>query len=577
MLINGAPLNSVPLNTLSTSSGTVDPLVPPLAVVWRCRLMLGGVDMTAQLTGTVRIEREEGAAAIAEFSIHLPEAGVDVISWTGRPVEIYFQDRQDGTWLEELRFSGWLEQPTYDPRNRIVSCEATDRLQDLVEAMEITDIDTLVGGLWTEDVFDPVDGRSHWDYALERLGTLPASLDRAVTGELRVTPWVATAPTASFGPGTTVDQSLSVEMAKLSERVNRVELSISYRFTRLRERHQDFAWQHPDIQGTSIDASFCIWRHESSEVPSTDMIKDALSSAGYHLLNGAELLALPPTGIYCTPPQAWINNFDNLLLAANFAGGMRWGQPITETYTLTVEAPESIAQAGEVLRRDGTALESELDRAKDFEEADFGGPDSDAEQDALEDWVVDLREDERLALSARCQLATASVSILAAHRGNKVGWQVPTPMARGIDLVHSLYLGDHCRARGKVFSIVDEWSFEGQTAITTLTLAISRGGGVISDPLDLPAPPDTQPTGSVPSLIQLGNQIRGKNPLLVYDDTLDGFAGNYDNPAPGTPPEEFPRRFQLTAPEVPATHRDEFTAEQTATYRVAIPNDLLEL
>ena len=33
----------------------------------------------------------------------------------------------------------------------------------------------------------------------------------------------------------------------------------------------------------------------------------------------------------------------------------------------------------------------------------------------------------------------------------------------------------------------------------------------------------------------------------------------------------------VTAPEVPAEHRDEFTAERTATYRVAVPDDLLEL
>ncbi|WP_156957998.1 hypothetical protein [Pseudomonas knackmussii] len=539
--------------------------------------MLSGVDMTAQLTGSVRVEREEGAAAIAEFSLYLPSVGVDVVGWKGRPVDIYYLELSEGGWDIEQRFSGWLEQPTYDPRNRIVSCEATDRLQDLVEAMEIADIDALVGGLWTEDVFEPVAGRSRWEYAQERLGTIAASLDRSLSGELRVTPWAATAPAKVFGPGSTIDQSLSVELGKLSELVNRVELSISYRFTRLRERHQEYDWQHPDIQGTSIDASFCIWRHESSEVPSTEMIKDALNSAGYHFLNGAELLALPPTGIYCTPPQAWINNFDNLLLAASFTGGMRWGQSITETYTLSVEAPASIAQAGEVLRRDGASLESELDRAKDWESADFGGPDSDAEQDDLEDWVIDLREDDRLTQSVQCQLATATVSILQAHRANRVSWQVPTSMARVIDLVDTLQLGDRCQARGKVFSVIDEWSLESQTAITTLTLAISRGGGVVMDPHDLPAPPDTQPTGSVPSLIQLGSQIRGKNPLLVYDDTLDGFAGNYDNPAPGTPPEEFPRRFQLTAPEVPATHRDEFTAERAATYRVAIPNDLLEL
>lgn len=575
-MLNGLPLNSAALNALWQTSSGPEPVEPPLTLVWACRVRLGVDDVTGQVTGQVRVEREEGAAAIAEFSLYLPSAGVDVIAWTGKPVEIYFQYLAQGVWVEEKRFSGWLEQPTYDPRNRIVRCEATDRLQDLVESMQVSEIDDLVGGLWTEDVFDPVDGRSRWDYAQERLGTVPASLDRSVDGVLRVTPWAATAPIKVFGTGSTVDQSLSVEMAKLSERVNRVELSISYRFSRLRERHQAYNWQHPEIQGWNEDAGFCLWRHESSELPTTDMVESALNSAGYKLLAGAEMLLLPPTGVYCTPPQAWINNYDNLLLAANVVGGMRWVQAITETYTLTVEAPESVAQAGEVLRRDGASLESELDRADEWESEEFTGPAADAVQDALEDWVVDLREDDRLGASVRCQLATAATSILSAHRANRVSWQVPTSMALGIDLVHSVRLEDRCRAEGKVFSIIDELDLDQQTAITTLALAISRGGGAVNDPLELPAPPDTEPEGSVPELVQLPNQIRGRG-LMTYDDAIDGFSGNYDNPDPGSPAEEFPRRYQVTAPEVPAEHRDEFTAERTATYRVAIPNDLLEL
>ncbi|MDF3932153.1 hypothetical protein [Pseudomonas citronellolis] len=575
-MLNGLPLNGAALNALWRSGSTPVPVVPPVSLAWACRVRLGVDNVTAQLTGSVRIEREEGAAAIAEFSLFLPAAGVDVISWTGRAVEIYFQHLVGGAWVEELRFSGWLEQPTYDPRNRIVACEATDRLQDLIEGMDVADIDQLAGGLWTEDVFEPVDGRSRWDYAQERMGTVPGSLDRAVDGTLRVTGWAAQTPIKVFGAGSTVDQSLSVEMAKLSERVNRVELSISYRFSRLRERHQAFNWEHPEIQGWSTDNSFCLWRHESSEVPTTDMVEEALNSAGYKLLAGAEMLLLPPTGVYCTPPQAWINNYDNLLLAANVVGGMRWVQPVTETYTLTVEAPESVAAAGEVLRRDGASLESDLDRADDWESAEFTAPDADAAQDALEDWVVDLREAERLAASVRCQLATAATSILSAHRANRVSWQVPTSMALGIDLVHSLRLEDRCRAQGKVFSIIDEFSIDQQTALSTLTLAISRGGGAVSDPFELPAPPNTQPTGDVPQLVQLPNQIRGRG-LMTYDETIDGFSGNYDNPDPGSPPDAFPRRYQVTAPEVPAEHRDEFTGERETTYRVAVPDDMLEL
>lgn len=577
MLINGSALNAAALNTMASNPGqAIEPVPAPTRVQWTCRVMLGAEDVTAQVTGKVRIEREEGAAAIAEFSLYLPEDGVDVVGWTGRSVEIFYLEIRESGWIEEERFDGWLEQPSYDPQNRIVSCEATDRLQDLVEAMEIADIDALVGGIWTVDVFEATDGRSRWDYAGERLASVAGSLDRSVAGALRLTPWAAQAPLKRFASGTTIDGSLSVDIAKLSDRVNQVELDLKYRFSRLRERHQAFNWQHPDIQGWSVDNGFCIWRANSTELPTIDMLEEALSSAGYNLLAGAELLTVPLSGVYCDPPQAWRNDFDNLLLAADVVGGMRWVQPVTETYALTVEASESIAQAGPVLRRDGASLESELARADDWESAEFTEPESDAAQDAIGDYLVDLRETERLELVASCILSGARVTALGSHRGNKVAWQVPTSMALGIDLVHTLLMEDRIRAQGKVFSLIDEYDLEGQTAISTITLAISRGGGTIDDPLTLPPPPNSEVTGEVPELIQLPTQLRGRG-LMTYDDELDGFAGNYDELDIGSPPDAFPRRHQMTAPEVPAEHRDEFTASTARTYRVAIPNDLLEL
>ncbi|MFV3332234.1 hypothetical protein ACNFIA_14980 [Pseudomonas sp. NY15437] len=577
MLTNGVPLNSFALNVAgATPGGELVPVPAPRSVLWSCRLMLGDEDVTAQVTGGIRIEREEGAAAIAEFSLYLPEVGVDVVGWTGRPVEIFYRETLGAGWIEEMRFSGWLEQPSYDPRNRIVSCEATDRLQDLVEAMEIADIEALVGGVWTVDVFEATDGRSRWDYASERLASVAGSLDRSVAGALRVTPWVAQAPSKRFAAGTTIDGSLSVDIAKLSDRVNRVELSLSYRFSRLRERHQAFNWEHPDIQGWSVDNGFCIWRANSTELPTIDMVEEALSSAGYNLLAGAQFLTVPLSGVYCDPPQAWRNDFDNLLLAADVVGGMRWTQAVTETYTLTVEAPASVAQAGAVLRRDGGSVESELARAEDWESAAFTAPEPDAVQDAIEDYLVDLRETPRLELAASCLLMGARVSILSAHRANKVAWQVPTSMALGIDLVDTVLMEDRIRAQGKVFSLIDEYDLQGQTAISTITLAISRGGGTDDDPLTLPPPPNSDITGEAPELIQLPTQLRGRG-LMTYDDELDGFAGNYDELDIGSPPDAFPRRHQVTAPEVPAEHRDEFTAETARTYRVLVPNDLLEL
>ncbi|WP_325435611.1 hypothetical protein [Pseudomonas nitroreducens] len=577
MFINGSPLNSLPLaGTAGASGADPVPVVVGPSVVWAARVMLGGDDVTAQITGQVRIERQESSAAIAEFSVWLPPEPVDVASWTGRSVEIFYRELVEGTWIEERRFSGWLEQPAFDPRNRIVSCEATDRLQDLIEAMEITQIDALIGGRWSDDVYDAVEGRSRWDYAQERLGSFPAALDRSVDGTLRVTAWRSVAPTWVFGAGTTVDSSLSFDPAKLKDRVNRIELSIDYRYSRLRQRNQSWSWQHPDIDGISLDNSFCLWRHNTTELPDVSMVVDAVDSSGYKVLSGAEYLRVPLSGVYCDPPAGWTNEYPDLLLAAGVVGGMRWAQPVTEQYRLTVKAPTSIAQAGEVLRRDGTAFETETDRASEWEGSTFVSIDEDAVQDDLNDWVIEERDDDRLSASVLCQVAAASTSILAAHRENHVTWQAPTSVTLGIDLVHTLRIEDRCRAQGKLFSIIDEWDLEGQTALTTLTIAVSRGGGGSSSPLQMPSPPNTQPTGFGGGSHSLPTQLRGRG-LMDYDDELDGFSGNYDEVDIGTPIEAFPRRFQVTAPEVPAEHRDEITGERQAVFDIAIPDDLLEL
>lgn len=60
-----------------------------------------------------------------------------------------------------------------------------------------------------------------------------------------------------------------------------------------------------------------------------------------------------------------------------------------------------------------------------------------------------------------------------------------------------------------------------------------------------------------------------------YDDDADGFSGNWSNRDPGA--ELFPRRFSLTANDIPETYRDEHAPEIAATYRVAVPDDVLEM
>jgi hypothetical protein len=142
----------------------------------------------------------------------------------------------------------------------------------------------------------------------------------------------------------------------------------------------------------------------------------------------------------------------------------------------------------------------------------------------------------------------------------------------GIDLTHTLELNDMIKARGKCSRISHRLDFASGAAVTSLTISIMRGGGEVSDPITPPASVnEAQPLPS--AVTDLPTQLGGRVDSLPYDDLLPGFAGNYSVIFG----EAYPRRFDVPAAELTVEQRDELPVPISATYNVAIPNDLLEL
>jgi hypothetical protein len=583
MELNGAGLNAAVLNGASASgSAPVDPvtIVPVVSVLWAPRLMLNGVNMSHLLTGSVRIVRQEGVRCLADFTLLLDAGAVNPSSYTGQAVELYYRDRHLGSWRETLKFRGKIVRPQFNLQARLLACECSDQLQEKVEEMEAAAIDAVTEGLWSDDVFEPVEGRSRWDYATERMSTQPASLQLSVEGQLHKTAWAAAAAAFIIPAGAVLDGSLDYVPVELNDRTNVVEIEADYRFIRLRERHQPFTWRHPDIVGDSIDNSFCVWHTDTGDLPNKDTVYQATQNAGFEvILDGAVWLTLPPTGVYCTPPVSWQNQYEGLLLGADWTGATRWAQRVTEQYRLRVEAPASVTQAGEVVSRERLAIETESDREAEFLNAEFTTPEADAAEDTLGDWVVDLREESRRVDGISCHLGMAATTILAAHRGSRVPFQLPTSDTLGFRLEHTLHvqdviLGTPVQCRAKVFSITDEWDLDSGAAITSIVFAVSQGGGSIADPLVPPSVPASTPPGEAPTLIELPSQFSGHLDSPPYDAELLGFSGNYDNYNGSQEP--FEVRLDLDAPEIPADVRDEYAAPQATTYRISVPDDLVE-
>lgn len=567
MLIGAQPLASGPLAVALGSTYEPVYVVRGQAFNWRVRVVVGGINMTAQLTGTLDVDREEGAAGVAGFSLYMPP-GTPVVpnAWTGRTVVIdYISRNRDGVVTEARLYTGRLEMPAWDPTNRVLSCDCSDQLQQRVEAMSIAEIDALVpGASWSADVFEPVDGRSRWDYATERLSSVPASLDASADGQLRLTPWAAQAtPHYIFGLGHTLYNSVEIELQAYSEAVNYVEVTLDYRYSRLWQLSQLFAWTHEGMGGFVGIQGFCQWRLDSTELPTTEMVEDAITGAGLALVSfgGFELpqtMANP-----CGDGSPWINTNRGLWLSVTASGSVRWVQTVTERYRLELFTPAGADESARVISRESASFEIESDRAERWESERPGAS-------SMRENVID---EARRTGALNCLLNRGSTTLISAARTTTLTWQIPTDMALDIDLQHTLELADRALAKGKCRRIQHQIDLGAGVATTALSIALMHGGGV-SDPLTVPAAPDTELPPISSSGGGLGTHIGGRPTSPEYDESWLGFTGNYSTISGGN---TYPRQFKARGRDIPAEYRDEATATAERAYRIGIPNDPLEL
>lgn len=574
-MLNGSPLNSGPLNGVAGSSAKPEYIVRGQSFVWALRLLVGGVNLSSQLTGTVTVDREEGAAGIAGFDLYIaPGEAVVPPDWKGRAVTIDYISTTQGATTEARSSTGRISRADWDPVNRLLRCECSDQLQQRVEGMTVAAINALVGGLWSEDIFDPVEGRSHWDYARERLSTRPVSLDCTAAGVLRVTSWYATAPHFVFGQGTTLYQRIELQQSDLDANSNRVEIEFSYRYQRLWQLNESYTWTHINAGGGI--SGFCNWRTWSTELPDTEMISGAVSGSGQQLLGGVGGYKLPLSMANpCGDGNGWVNTFDNLWLSAQFTGARRWVQTVTESYKLVLATAAGESELTRIVQRAGYTLSIERDLAESWGSDPIRGGGTGSQ---------DLSDESRRSNALATALRVGQVQIIGAHRETTLTWEVPSSMALGVDLSHTLEINDQgVHAIGKCRRIVHQFNLSSGEAITALSIAIMRGGGT-SDALTIPTSPDTSlpPFGSSMTPL-LGTQLGGRQvdpftgfAIGPYDESRAGYSGNYDA-NDNMPAEVYPRRFLIESREIGAEYRDERTGTTEALYRVGIPNDLLEL
>lgn len=572
MQLNGSPLNGAALNG-SPRRALRSAVVVALADSsrWRLRVLLGGADLSARLVGLVSIDREEGAARVLKLML-VPEPGLlSLDDYTGKPIQLLRQ-RLEGETLasEQLRFTGVTLQPGINASSKVIEITATCDLQNRVELMSQAEIEALLpGSLYAEAVYGEIEGR--WDYAQDRLATLPGNLDCGPDGAMRYTPWKASAvPHFTFDAGTVLSDSLQIQPADAGQLINRVEITLEYRYSRLRHREHQVLWTHPA-------ENFCTWLPNSTELPTQSMLLDALEQGGWALLGSPSMTTLPPSMANpCNLGGAWVNSFtaDPHLLSFAATLAQRTAQTMTETYSIALEATGSMAAFGERPARERYSDEVEFDSGSWEALAAESRPD-DASQDALGDWIIDQDAGARRANALQTAMQHEYVRMLASHRQTRLVFQTPIT-----DLVYDTQHTARLQAlgvtaHGKLCRVHESWDIDAGSEIATIELAISRGGAARASqslvpparPLfDLGAAPD--PTTVLPT--QIGGLVNSP----PYDEELDGFAGNASAVAGGS--ETYPRRLSITTPDIQAEHRDPAEASAVATYLLGIPTDLFQ-
>lgn len=581
-LLVSAPIGVATASTaLSTIASGAAQALTALAVVdadaaaeWTARCLIDGVDVSARLVDSISVTADEGAARIAAVSLRPASGAIDPLDYVGKPISIDYVRVIDGVEVPQRLFTGRIDTPEYSPASTLLKLYCVDDLQNRVAALPRSVIDSLVGGRYTPAVQGDV--LDNWDYAEARLSTLPSSLDAGPSGGMRVTPWHTDDVWATFGSDALLYDTSVLRLPQRSVMVNRVDIEFEYRYPRLRQRFASLGWS-----GTALDMAPAGYAY-----PSQQDVLGAAGGSGWTVTAGVFYpapAAIPhPSGGFVYPREGAI---DMAILYLT----QRHSQTVTETYSLTVSAPESVAQNGALPHALRGALASNFDggaweSALDIDPLMPSGGDM--------DWMPDApRADADYAINTL--LDQARTKILSSHRGARVG--NATLCNPDIDLDKRVAIAEPAvSAAGKVASVEHTLDISAGSAITYFEIAVSGAGGagiITPDTLAPPAPPAEAADNyswhaSVPPL---SVNTYGITP---YSDGIMGLLLNppesiyVENIPPDNHSESFPNAFyvagsypltgfRVSMPGVDDALRNPLDKPVAASYSVVVPADMM--
>ena len=552
-------------------------------------VIIGGVDVSARLTGDIVIGAEEDAARTASLSL-IPTSSAALLALDGQTITIDLTIWRSSLTTTIRRFTGKVERVEYNAGQRVASLACRDAYQDTIKGLaSAAAAQSLLGGKaepggivkWSDEIPDPAG------YYSSLLDTLPGACAIDGRGTWRVIDWLIDTPSATFGPGDVFADSVTVNRPPRSEMPESIKATLNFRYYRLFNAEQAIAWTAPNRDRYVVDGL--------PVLPKTS-VQSALSGLNGWLVKGTPTITEPLPGSYPVivggQTVFYTVSYEAAALtcsALNATLYRRWYQQVEVAYSVSIPMG-GLAGVDDAV---AVSLASEFDagtwESTPTSESSVGiyqanAPTSSAPPTGYEglpapfpatnaalDWHPDINS---AALNAAARHVVALALRKAASGRRKQTVSFTRPLDPRADLGAVLGIGAYgVTATGQVSAFEDRISIGSGDATSTYTLACPDGtGNTTSYSASITEPSNNVAVSLTMPALNTHVGAAYETPAVPVEDNLVGFlcnvlptSNNYDASKPVYEPQ-----FRLIMPEIANTLTDPLEVIQPIAATVAI-------
>ena len=579
--------------TLEQNVQVSDPLSHFARTGWDATLVIGSVIVAPDtIHGNIRVNRIEGGAALMDVTL-IPGLGTQAADlYIGKSVTLDVRT-VDGTFRV---FTGIIDIPEIDLIEKKITLRCADRREELINDQLGSTISTI--GSYSSLIFpETTDINEQLNH---RLTTTQEAVDFDAYGNYHITPWA---------PKATADYTLNdsdvyysdpkVEFLSRGRLTNKVNIKFGYRYERLHHWERNFSWASP------IANNICLALQQGYTWCRKDIVRAAIQSAKWPLKGAITFTQIQDGGWYSCIGGiiAWtttlltgttnviVDSDGNPVLdsdgnktynrritggtnlrdifcnAASWISTFRWAQTVSEDYTLTVQAPQSQTQYGDV------EIDASYSAQAEFDTREWENYLHYADNSVFTNTYFIEADENRSAFNNAVSVALniGKTTILSGHRETRV--TTHRRIWPEIDLKHTVLVNTTpVIAKGKVFNITHDLNIGTGEARTETKIALYQSQGSQSDST-LTVPTFSTDTVTLPTdTVTLGNHFGVDPDTVAGSESWTGFIAN-SFVSGSFFPSNFVPRFVVDTPEIPSYVRNERPRSTSATYNVSIPND----